>query len=191
VTRYHLCTWRGSANSHTVLNTSTRHPETRISNKISIFTQDIYLLACDNEIFLSSKSARPALGPTYLPIKWVPEFFPGVKRPGCEVDLLPPPSAEVKNELSYTSTPLIHHHDVDRDVTFLIILLSTSMMWESIWSLLLMRERRCGPVYWDRILCTGSVPLPRNTTPARHISQFTVITTITVSWLFIFVTFFG
>jgi hypothetical protein len=31
--------------------------------------------------------------------------FPGVKRPGREVDHPPPPSAEVMKEWSYTSTP--------------------------------------------------------------------------------------
>jgi hypothetical protein len=30
---------------------------------------------------------------------------PGVKRPGCEADLSPPNSAEVKNMWIYTSTP--------------------------------------------------------------------------------------
>jgi len=37
---------------------------------------------------------------------WVPgALTPGVKRPGCEADLLPPSSAEVKNAWSYTSSP--------------------------------------------------------------------------------------
>jgi hypothetical protein len=31
--------------------------------------------------------------------------FPGVKLPGCGADHSLPPSVEVKNELSYTSTP--------------------------------------------------------------------------------------
>jgi hypothetical protein len=31
--------------------------------------------------------------------------FPGERRPGCEDDHSPTSSAEVKNELSYTSTP--------------------------------------------------------------------------------------
>jgi hypothetical protein len=33
--------------------------------------------------------------------------FPGVKRPGRDVDHSPPFGAEVKNEWSYTSTPLL------------------------------------------------------------------------------------
>jgi hypothetical protein len=32
-------------------------------------------------------------------------YFPGVKRPGRGADHPPPPSAEVENEWSYTSTP--------------------------------------------------------------------------------------
>jgi hypothetical protein len=46
--------------------------------------------------------SRQALGPTQPPIKLVP----GVKRQGREVDHSPLSDAEVKNELSYFSTPL-------------------------------------------------------------------------------------
>jgi hypothetical protein len=51
--------------------------------------------------------SRKALGPTQLPIHWVPGFFPRVKRPGRGVDHPPPSSAEVKKkkEKRYTSTP--------------------------------------------------------------------------------------
>jgi hypothetical protein len=38
--------------------------------------------------------------------------FPGVKRQGCETDLSPPSSAEVKNAWSYTSTSPIRLHGV-------------------------------------------------------------------------------
>ena len=44
-------------------------------------------------------------------VQWIPG--PGVllKRPGHEVDLLAPSNVEVKNEWSYTSTPLLCLHD--------------------------------------------------------------------------------
>ena len=38
------------------------------------------------DIFLFSKTSRPVLGPTQLPVKWVSKFLPGPKRLGCEVD---------------------------------------------------------------------------------------------------------
>jgi len=40
-------------------------------------------------------------------------FFPGVKRPKRFVDRCPPYSAEVENERSYTSIPVLCLHDVD------------------------------------------------------------------------------
>ena len=40
---------------------------------------------------------------------------PGVKRQGREVDHSPPFGTEVKNEWSYTSTPPVCLHGVDRD----------------------------------------------------------------------------
>jgi hypothetical protein len=53
--------------------------------------------------------------------------FPGVKRPGREVNHSPPSSAEVKNEWSYTSTPPICLHCVDREnFAFLIFVPHTS-----------------------------------------------------------------
>jgi hypothetical protein len=42
-------------------------------------------------------------------------FLRRIKRSGREVDHLPPTSAEVKNEWSYTSSPPIPLHDIDRD----------------------------------------------------------------------------
>jgi hypothetical protein len=56
--------------------------------------------------FRFSTSSRPALGFTKPPIQWVPgPLSPGVKRPGREVDHLPPTSAEVKKMWIYTPTP--------------------------------------------------------------------------------------
>ena len=40
--------------------------------------------------------------------------FPEVERPGCEYDHLPPSSTEVKNKWSYTSSPTICFHNLDR-----------------------------------------------------------------------------
>jgi hypothetical protein len=48
-------------------------------------------------IFLFTTASRTALGPTQLPIQWVPVALSlGVKRPGREADHSPPSSAEVK-----------------------------------------------------------------------------------------------
>jgi hypothetical protein len=55
--------------------------------------------------FLFSTSCRTALGPIQLRIQWVTgALTPGVKWPGCEADLPPPTSAEVKKTWFYTST---------------------------------------------------------------------------------------
>jgi len=42
-------------------------------------------------------------------------LYPGVKRQVREVDHSPPSSDEAKNECSYTSTPPIRLHGLDRD----------------------------------------------------------------------------
>jgi hypothetical protein len=51
--------------------------------------------------FFSSPPRRERLEPTQHSIHWVP----GIKQPGREADHSPPSSAEVKNSLSYNSTP--------------------------------------------------------------------------------------
>jgi hypothetical protein len=64
-------------------------------------------------IFLFTTASRTALGPTQLPIQWVPGVLcREVKRPGSEADHSSPSSAEVKNAWSYTSTPSIRLHGV-------------------------------------------------------------------------------
>jgi hypothetical protein len=56
------------------------------------------------EIFLSSLTSEPPLGPTQPPIQWVREdLSPGVKRPGREADHSSPSSVEVKNGRAITS----------------------------------------------------------------------------------------
>jgi hypothetical protein len=50
------------------------------------------------EIFPFSKAFRLVLGPTQLPIEWIPRTISlGVKRPRSEADQSPLSSAEVKN----------------------------------------------------------------------------------------------
>jgi hypothetical protein len=48
-----------------------------------------------------SHTSTPALGPTQLPVKWVP----GIKRSWHGADHPPSSSAEVENEWRYTSSP--------------------------------------------------------------------------------------
>jgi hypothetical protein len=64
-------------------------------------------------IFLFTTESRTALGPTQLPIQWVPGALSlEVKRPGREADHWPPSSAEVKEYvelyLHYPNTPSWH-----------------------------------------------------------------------------------
>jgi hypothetical protein len=64
-------------------------------------------------IFLFTTASRTAPGPAQFPIQSVPGALSlGVKRPGCEADHSPAPSAEVKNAWIYTSTPPIRLHGV-------------------------------------------------------------------------------
>jgi hypothetical protein len=56
-------------------------------------------------IYLFTTASRPALGPTQPPVQWVTGALSlEIKRPERETDHSPPPSAEVKNARSYTST---------------------------------------------------------------------------------------
>jgi hypothetical protein len=64
-------------------------------------------------IFLFTTASRPALGPIYPPIQWVPEALSlGVKRPGRKADHSHPSTADVTNTWSYTSTSSIRLHGV-------------------------------------------------------------------------------
>ena len=65
--------------------------------------------------FLFSSTSRPGLWPTHPPTQWVQEFLPGVKRPHREVSRSPQPSAEVNNERSYSSSPPVCLHGMDRE----------------------------------------------------------------------------
>jgi hypothetical protein len=56
-----------------------------------------------------------ALGPTVPAIEWARGFFHGEKWPGCDCDHSYLSSTKVKNELSYTSAPLMCLRGVHRD----------------------------------------------------------------------------
>jgi hypothetical protein len=62
--------------------------------------------------FLSNAQVSSVAQPASL-IKWYKNIFTKVKQPGHAVDHSPPSGAKVKNEWSYTSTP-IRLHSVDR-----------------------------------------------------------------------------
>jgi hypothetical protein len=55
-----------------------------------------YRIRCELDFQLPS---RLALGPTQPPVQWVPDLFPGVKRPGRAVDHPSISSAEVKERV--------------------------------------------------------------------------------------------
>ena len=57
---------------------------------------------------------RPWRPPSLL-FNWYREFFPGVKRPGRQVNHSPPSSDDIKNKWSCTSTTLICLNGVDRE----------------------------------------------------------------------------
>jgi len=59
---------------------------------------------------LFTTASRTALGYTQPPIQWIPvAIFLAVKRPDHEVDHSPPSNAELKNEWSYTISPIRLH----------------------------------------------------------------------------------
>jgi len=60
-------------------------------------------------LFLSNFLSM-SLGPKWPPIQNTSWIFGAIKRPGRDVDHLPPTRAEIKKEWSYTSTPSIHLH---------------------------------------------------------------------------------
>ena len=67
-----------------------------------------------DRIFLLSKMPRNVLGPHSLLFNGYRDSFLGVKQLGHDVNQWTPPSAGANNEWSYTSTPPIRLHDIDR-----------------------------------------------------------------------------
>jgi hypothetical protein len=84
------------------------HYYTSISNTINVFNVRFIrrkLQRCKHYVTLGCFQQRIQTG-SRAPIQWIPAALsPEVKRPGRE-DHSPPSSAEVKNEQSYTTTPL-------------------------------------------------------------------------------------
>ena len=75
----------------------------------------------ENSIYFSSTKRPERLwSPSSLQFSDYQASFPGVKRPELEVDHCPPPSAEVKNEWSYTSACTVFLYGVEGE--YLIIL---------------------------------------------------------------------
>jgi len=74
------------------------------------------MLRCSNADtgkYFPSTTVRPSSGAHQTSYSMGTGFFSGVKRPKRFVDHCPPYSAEVKNEWSYTSIPVLCLHDVD------------------------------------------------------------------------------
>lgn len=67
------------------------------------------LIFCRNKIFLVCKETRLALGPTQLPIEWVPGTVSlGVKWQEQGYDHTSPSNADIKNDWRCTSIPSWH-----------------------------------------------------------------------------------
>lgn len=68
-------------------------------------------------IFFSFKAPKPALCPSHPPNQWLYGLlYPELRRPEREFYHLPPRSAKVKNEGSYTSAPLVCLRDLDLNI---------------------------------------------------------------------------
>ena len=83
-------------------------------------------------LFSSPKRPGRILGPRSLLFNENRDSFPGVKRPVCDADPSPPSSTEVKNEGSYTCTPPIRLHGVNRDYVYLLLTTMKQSPWDSV-----------------------------------------------------------
>ena len=115
--------WRGGCNSLSVM---LMGPFLRRQQQYFIWLTKLLPLV---ELGVSVPSPLPGRG--FLPSRkrpdrhWDPPSllyngyrgsFPEAKRLGLEADHLPPSTAEFKNEWSYTSSPPVCLHRVDRDI---------------------------------------------------------------------------
>jgi len=70
--------------------------------------------------FAPLQTSRPALGFVPPPTEWDRRSYPGLKRPGHEVNHATPSTAEVKKEWRYTSTRDIRPYGVERENYYFI-----------------------------------------------------------------------
>ena len=77
----------------------------------------------EKEISVFPITSRQALRSTELPIDMFRVSFQKAKQSGREVYYWPPPSVQVKNEWSYTSTSPVCINDVDRETLLLLPLI--------------------------------------------------------------------
>jgi hypothetical protein len=74
--------------------------------------------------FLFSRTSRMFLGSHPAPIQWIRGSFPGIKQSGCEINLSPQSSGEVKNEWSCTSLLSVSSWRGQRKTAFLMAVLN-------------------------------------------------------------------
>jgi hypothetical protein len=89
----------------------------------AVTTYRLIYCGTGNRFFFHPKCLNRVWGPPSLLLHVYRLTFPGIKRPGREVDHSPQPSAEVKNEWSYTSNPSICFHDVNGANSYLLLYL--------------------------------------------------------------------
>lgn len=82
-----------------------------------------------NKIFFSPQLTDQGLGSTRFPVKWVSGLFPQGTAAGEWIWPLTSINAEVKNQWSYTSTPPIRFHELDRENFAFTETLQLMMTW--------------------------------------------------------------
>jgi hypothetical protein len=87
--------------------------------------------------------------------------FPGVKRPGHEANHSSPSSAKVKNEWSYTSTPSVCLHGVDREDFILFYLYFYPSKQVSVWRLMRVIHSSFCSLSYDRSVVSSNACSPQ------------------------------